>query len=312
MLQFQDMKKGNPNLIIYLYSGITSTCTIGFALLLLQAQDRIETIEYQNNQLEASVVAKNSELETTNSIIENQSQELDDMRHRLNVTVTALEEQQKENQQFTRQIQSLSGTIQGLDRLARIDRELLQKYSRTFFLNENYRPAQMTKVPDRWVLESRQEQYFLTDAWPFLRDMLRSAERDGIDLRVVSAFRSFDEQSQIKDQFLRQYGTGANQFSADQGFSEHQLGTAVDFSIPGMDDLTGQFAETNAYRWLRDNAHRYGFILSYPEGNEFYIYEPWHWRFVGRDLARDLHRENAYFYDWDQRRIDEYLIYIFD
>ncbi len=312
MLQFGYMKKGNKNLIIYTYSGITSACTIGFALLLLQAQDRIETVEGTNLQLESALVTMDSELDNAESIIDNQTQELDDMRHRLNTTSTALDEQERENDRFARQIQNLTGTIQDLDRLSRIDRELLQKYSRTFFLNENYRPAQMTKVLDQWVLEGRQEQYFLTDAWPFLQDMLRSAERAGVDLRVVSAFRSFDEQAQLKDQFTQQFGAGANEFSADQGFSEHQLGTAVDFSIPGMNELTEQFSETNAYRWLEDNAHRYGFILSYPEGNEFYIYEPWHWRFVGRELAQDLHRENAYFYDWDQRRIDEYLIYLFD
>ncbi len=63
---------------------------------------------------------------------------------------------------------------------------------------------------------------------------------------------------------------------------------------------------------MLDNAHRYGFILSYPEGNEFYIFEPWHWRFVGEDLARDLDRADAHFYDWEQREIDKYLLTIFD
>jgi hypothetical protein len=62
-----------------------------------------------------------------------------------------------------------------------------------------------------------------------------------------------------------------------------------------------------------DNAHRYGFILSYPEGNDFYIFEPWHWRFVGRDLARHLDRnEDETFYTMDQRDINEYLLEIFE
>ena len=53
-------------------------------------------------------------------------------------------------------------------------------------------------------------------------------------------------------------------------------------------------------------------MLSYPKGNAYYIFEPWHWRFVGKDLAKDLHRHKEYFYDWDQRDIDEYLIDFFD
>ena len=60
------------------------------------------------------------------------------------------------------------------------------------------------------------------------------------------------------------------------------------------------------------NAYKYGFTLSYPEENGYYIFEPWHWRFVGTDLADDLRRDNAHFYDWEQRKIDEYLISIFD
>ena len=63
---------------------------------------------------------------------------------------------------------------------------------------------------------------------------------------------------------------------------------------------------------MLDNAYKHGFTLSYPEDNEFYVYEPWHWRFVGKDLARDLHREDRRFYDVEQRELDTYLISIFD
>ena len=129
---------------------------------------------------------------------------------------------------------------------------------------------------------------------------------------MVSAYRSFQYQAQLKGQYLVTYGTGANTFSADQGFSEHQLGTAVDFTAPGLGGGLDGFGETEAYEWLTENAHKYGFILSYPPNNQFYVFEPWHWRFVGEDLAKDLHDDNAYFYDWDQREIDEYLISIFD
>jgi len=76
-------------------------------------------------------------------------------------------------------------------------------------------------------------------------------------------------------------------------------------------NLTG-FENTEAYTWLQENAYKYGFVLSYPKGNGYYVFEPWHWRFVGKDLAIKLHREDKNFYDLDQRQIDEYLVSIFD
>ena len=74
----------------------------------------------------------------------------------------------------------------------------------------------------------------------------------------------------------------------------------------------GGFDKTAEYKWLTNNAYKYGFVLSYPPNNNYYTFEPWHWRFVGKDLARRLKNENTYFYDLAQRNIDEYLIDIFE
>ncbi|MDB5237668.1 MAG: peptidase and DD-carboxypeptidase VanY/endolysin, partial [Parcubacteria group bacterium] len=68
------------------------------------------------------------------------------------------------------------------------------------------------------------------------------------------------------------------------------------------------FEKTDTYAWLTNNAYQYGFILSYPKGNTYYEYEPWHWRYVGVDLATKLHDEGKNFYDLDQREINGYLI----
>lgn len=223
-----------------------------------------------------------------------------------------LREERGRNEEFEEQLARLSGTVDTLDRLAKTDRELLQKYSRVYFLNENYRPANMTEIARRYVLPGRTPQFFLTGAYPFLLKMLEDAERNRIDLRVLSAFRSFEEQSFLKGQFTRTYGSGANAFSADQGYSEHQLGTTVDIVDTATAATSLSFANTEAYKWLTDNAHRYGFVLSYPPNNEFYIFEPWHWRFVGRDLARYLNANDLSFYDLDQREIDTYLVSFFD
>lgn len=208
---------------------------------------------------------------------------------------------------------SITGSVSTLEKLTQTDQRLLQKYSRVFFLNEHYHPARLVEIPDRYNLNSNRSLRFHTQAWPYLEELLEAAWRNNLELYVVSGFRSFNEQTNIKDNYVTTYGAGtANQFSADQGYSEHQLGTAIDFSTASLGGgLTG-FQNTEAYYWLKNNAHRYGFILSYPEGNEHYIYEPWHWRFVGVKLATDLHQAEDYFYDWEQHEIDEYLIYLFD
>ena len=108
------------------------------------------------------------------------------------------------------------------------------------------------------------------------------------------------------------YGSGANQFSADQGFSEHQLGTTIDFTTPELGANFDNFKSSSAYDWLLSNAYKYGFVISYPEGNNYYQFEPWHWRFVGKGLAKRLYEDGEYFYDLDQRTIDSYLINIFN
>jgi D-alanyl-D-alanine carboxypeptidase len=76
--------------------------------------------------------------------------------------------------------------------------------------------------------------------------------------------------------------------------------------------LVTSFDTTDAFLWLTKHAYRYGFVLSYPKDNTYYMYEPWHWRFVGTELADDLHDGGRTFYDMDQRDIDVYLANTFD
>ena len=210
------------------------------------------------------------------------------------------------------QIGQIKGSVDTLEKLKAIDEELLKKYSKIYFLNENYNPELLTTVDSRYGLNPDESYLIHSKVWPFLQVMLSTAEADGIDIKIVSAYRSFDEQSGIKSSYKMIYGTGANQFSADQGYSEHQLGTTLDFTTTESGAGFDGFGKTDTYLWLLDNAYQYGFILSYPQNNNYYQFEPWHWRFVGRDLAKKLHNEGKNFYDLDQREIDEFLISFFD
>jgi len=210
-------------------------------------------------------------------------------------------------------IKELEGTVDVLEKLTTYDPELLQKYSKVFFLNEHYEPPTFFPIPNKYKYYEDREADIHVDVWPYLQGLLLAAERDSVTIYVLSSYRSFGQQADLKSRYMVIYGAGtANQFSADQGYSEHQLGTTVDFITTGIQGQLEGFDGTESYRWLKDNAHKYGFTLSYPEQNGYYIFEPWHWRFVGTKLATDLYNQGKHFYDLTQRELDEYLIYIFD
>lgn len=223
-----------------------------------------------------------------------------------------LKKEQQKNGLFQAQIGEIAGTVGKLDKLSKTDKELLQKYSKVYFLNENYVPEDLISIPPDYLYEKDKETKMHTKTFPYLQSMIVAAKADGINLEIISAYRSFGEQSSLKNNYTVVYGSGANKFSADQGYSEHQLGTAIDFTTLELGANFTAFEKLDAYKWLLDNAYKYGFIVSYPKGNAYYQFEPWHWRFVGKSLANMLHQENKNFYDVDQRTIDNYLINIFD
>lgn len=216
------------------------------------------------------------------------------------------------NDAFEEQINTVTGAVETITKLSSIDPEILQKYSKVRFLNEHYAPEKLTPITDEYLRDPEKPEYISAQVYPFLKDLLEDAKDDGIELMVASGYRSYDEQRGLKSAYTQQYGSGANAFSADQGYSEHQLGTTVDLSTKALGGNLQGFENTSAYTWLTENAHKYGFILSYPKDNAYYIFEPWHWRFVGEDLADDLHDDKKSFYNLDQRTIDEYLISVFD
>jgi LAS superfamily LD-carboxypeptidase LdcB len=264
-----------------------------FAIVSRSQEEEITMLTQKNTVFQNQTESLQLALKNASSTIADIKDDLDDL-------ADDYADERNRNEEFEDQIRDLSGTLGDLDKLAKIDKELLQKYSKVYFLNENYTPEKVEKINDRYVLDGKDSQFFHARAIDNLEDMFRAARRDDIDLKVVSAFRSFDEQTQLKGQFT-------------QGYSEHQLGTTVDITVESVGGTFVSFAQTEAYEWLLDNSYKYGFILSYPEGNGFYQFEPWHWRFVGADLARDLHRdEDETFYSMDQREIDEYRLQLFD
>lgn len=289
--------------LVLLAAGLIGVSVYSY-LKLTDLSDRLTQLSTETNALAASFA-------TTTALLRESISET----HASLATALEAERQNVNDIQsrIQQEVGSIAGTVTTLEKLTKTDPELLQKYSKVFFLNEHYAPERVTEIPDQYKYFEQRNYTIHAGVYPYLSSMLNAAKADGIDLYVYSAYRPFDEQAALKDQYTVTYGEGtANQFSADQGYSEHQLGTTADLITTGIGGMLEGFDNTAAYQWLLNNAHRFGFTLSYPENNGYYVYEPWHWRFVGVALATHLHNTGQHFYDLDQRKIDEYLVSIFD
>ncbi len=120
-----------------------------------------------------------------------------------------------------------------------------------------------------------------------LDEMFAAAAADGYKLWVRSGFRSYATQKSLYQNYVKRDGAAAaDRYSARPGYSEHQTGLAFD-----INNASSSFNNTPEAKWLAENAYKYGFILRYPEGKESvtgYIYESWHYRYVGIDKAKLL------------------------
>lgn len=297
---------------------------IRYALLALSILSALSSLGYRDFRLEQERDGLRSELMATKAEYASSSRQLLGNINTINQLLRAttderddleanLRSEQEVIDAMQMQIESAIGEVGTLQKLNDTDRELLAKYSRVYFLNENYVPRSLTPIPGLYVFEPEKEKLLLTPVLPFLTELMTDAGSAGIDLRVLSAYRSFGTQSMLKSTYTMIYGSKtANKFSADQGYSEHQLGSTVDFTTVSLGAKFTTFAQVSAYQWLLDNGYRYGFILSYPKSNAYYAFEPWHWRFVGKALARELHESGKHFYDLSQREINTYLAALFD
>lgn len=142
---------------------------------------------------------------------------------------------------------------------------------------------------------SAEQMQYSKSATPALEEMFAAAKQDGVGLVFGSGYRSEALQRQFYNSYVAQDGQqAADQYSARPGTSEHQTGLSFDASANnGSCHLEKCFANTPEGKWLVANAHTYGFIIRYVEGKEAvtgYDFEPWHVRYVGKELAIEMHR----------------------
>jgi zinc D-Ala-D-Ala carboxypeptidase len=184
--------------------------------------------------------------------------------------------------------------------------DLLAEVSANYGLDPNYVPPDLVRLgdylPGRVTLP---EMLLRSEAARALGKMVKVMLADGLFPTVLSSYRSYFDQAVAHQRWVVEDPLNADRISALPGHSEHQLGTVVDFGSPEMPGLTGSntdkfsplFAQTSEGRWLAEHAFEYGFSMSSPPGSEALtglVYEPWHYRYIGVDLASYLHTSGYY------------------
>lgn len=170
-------------------------------------------------------------------------------------------------------------------------------------VDENYNPGTLVTLSSSITRKTEQLEERTAEA---LYAMLAEMRADGVtDIFVTSSYRSFARQQQLYNSYIAQEESRgysheeaverAGRYSAPPGYSEHQTGFVVDFMTSAMTDLDESFERTAAFGWLSENCYRFGFILRYPKSEDKiaitgYDYEPWHYRFVGRDAAVAIYK----------------------
>lgn len=162
-------------------------------------------------------------------------------------------------------------------------------------ISTSYVPEELIN-PDVALMTSgtAEQQLIRSDVAVYVKALFNAAKKDNVNLVFGSGYRSANLQSSLYNQYVSVNGQQqADTFSARPGHSEHQTGLAFDVTSPsGQCFLEICFADTAEGKWVAKNAHKYGFIVRYPNGKDLvtgYQFEPWHLRFVGKDLAKEIY-----------------------
>lgn len=179
---------------------------------------------------------------------------------------------------------------------------ILMITNKFYKLTSDFEGLNLVKVSEDDSMYGR-TYYLNEEAYEHFKEMVSDARSIGLDFGIYSAYRSYDTQVNLYNNYVKRDGVAlADTYSARAGYSEHQTGLAVDLRSRTMN--TSYFEETNEYKWLKDNAHKYGFIIRYPEEFVYitgYQFEPWHYRYCGKEAATIIYNEGITF--------DEYYEY---
>jgi len=158
-------------------------------------------------------------------------------------------------------------------------------------LENSYIPNDLTLLSLKF---SHSDKYLRKEAAINFEKLSLDASKLGYTIIAVSTYRSYDYQEKLFSNYVKNKGYEyASNCCAKAGFSEHQTGLAVD--VEGSNHDYDNFEDCKEFNWMKNNAHKYGFILRYPKGKEDitgFKYEPWHYRYVGIDIATYIYNNN--------------------
>ncbi len=170
---------------------------------------------------------------------------------------------------------------------------LINKYN---ILNKDAEFDDLVNIETNYATEN---QKIRKVAYTPLVNMIEAAKKDGITLKVISSYRTYDKQDFLFNNSVNKNGLEhALLYSAKPGYSEHELGLAVD-----LNTTDNSFKDTKEYEWLKNNSYKYGFIHRYKKDKENitgFAFEPWHYRYVGIDVATKIFEEDI--------TLEEYVI----
>jgi len=168
---------------------------------------------------------------------------------------------------------------------------LVNKYH---YLEKNYIPKDLVEINEGY---SKPGMYLVREARDAYTKMAQEMKQEDLTIRAISSYRSYEYQERLYTKYLEQDGReNADRYSARPGYSEHQTGLVID-----VDNETlpyEQFEKTKEFCWIKDHAHKYGFIIRYPKNKERitgYTYEAWHLRYVGKEIATNIKKHNITF-----------------
>lgn len=170
---------------------------------------------------------------------------------------------------------------------------LVNKYR---YLNSSFEPDNLVSISKEYT---NGEEFFANKtAVNALVQMIKSAKLDNMDIVVNSAYRSYDEQEEIIEFYRKWYGDNyVNNYVAKAGYSEHQTGLA--FDIGSLHENV--FVNSKEYEWVQENAYKYGFIPRFSKRGETitgFRSEPWHYRYVGKDISKYIHNNKITFEEY--------------
>jgi len=175
---------------------------------------------------------------------------------------------------------------------ADISKEIYTLVNKYNYLEDDFVPSDLVTVSYDYAINNTQLNKTALENFILMSE---AANKENINFKITTAYRDYNFQSILYNNYLRKDGKElADTYSARPGYSEHQLGYSFDLTNTNYSTFE-EFENTNEYKWLLENAHKYGFILRYPKDKEYitgYQFESWHYRYVGIPIATYIYENN--------------------